>query len=199
MQRADELLADWEQRSLLAVISHARSANRCATWDARLGSGATALTAIVGTSIFATLQDNVSITSRMVVGCLTIAAAVATAVLTFAALPQRKEAYERASRRHASVRRRIEVLRCRLAAGDESDIWTEIALIREELDAAGGGTPNASRRVWDRTRRHLNGDFTWWERVGRRAEGYHHRDGSAYPDHLAGHGRSLARKSSPIR
>ena len=34
---ADKLLAEWERRSLLASLAHARSANRCANWYVRLG------------------------------------------------------------------------------------------------------------------------------------------------------------------
>jgi hypothetical protein len=161
----DLLLADWERRSLLAVLAHARSANRCATWNVRLGGLATALTAVVGTSIFATLQEDLSITARVIVGVVTIAAAISTAVTTFAALPARKEAYEQASRRHASVRRSIETVRTRLAAGKQFDVWAEIAELQVALDEAARGMPNASARIWDRTRRQLKGEFTWWEKL----------------------------------
>ena len=168
---ADELLADWERRSLLALLAHSRSANRCAAWDSRLGSAGVALTAAVGTSIFATLGHDVGVGPRIAVGVVTVTAAVCTALHTFATLRERKEIYEHASRLHATVRRQIEVTRARLAAGESFDVWADVERLRRELDGAAAATPNASRRIWDRTRREVKGQFTWWERLNVRLRG----------------------------
>lgn len=170
-ERADELLRDWEQRNILALRAHAKSANRCSRWDVRLGSAGAALTAAIGTAIFATLQQDVSIEARVVVGVVTVIAAALTAVHTFAGLVTRKETYEQASRHHARVRRRIEVARTRLAAREEFDIWAEVDAICAALDDAAAATPNASGRVWDRTRREHKAEFTWWEKLARAAKG----------------------------
>jgi hypothetical protein len=191
---ADELLANWESRARLSAIAQARSANRCVAWDARLGSTATVLTAIVGTSIFATLQEDVSVAARVVVGVLTIAAATSTAVHTFAALSQRRDAYQKASRRHAAVRRRIEAVRARLAEGEQFDVWAEIASLQTALDDAALASPNASPRIWERTRRQLNGHYTWWERLGLWARGLPSAS-VIRPHHLAAP-RPIARPSN---
>jgi hypothetical protein len=132
-KEADVLLHTWERRTVLAVFSHARSANRCAAWDIRLGSASVILTAIVGTSVVATLQTEVDTPVRIGVGVLTVAAAASSAVHVFAGLPDRKAVYEQASRRHAVIRRRIEAVRARLAtSGECSSIWDEVDSIEED-------------------------------------------------------------------
>lgn len=170
-ERADELLSRWEQRSILALLAHARSANRCSSWDLWLGVAGAALTAAVGTGIFATIRNDVSTTVRAIVGIVTVAAAIFTSVHTFAALGQRTEIYERASRRHAAVRRRIELVRARLAAGEDFDVWAEVEGIKAEIDEAAASTGNASRRIWNRTRREVRNELTRWERLRRRLSG----------------------------
>jgi hypothetical protein len=169
---ADVLLHKWERRVMLAVFSHARSANRCAAWDVRLGSTSVILTAIVGTSVFATLQANPSTATRIGIGVLTVAAAASSAVHVFAGLTDRKLAYEQASRRHAAIRRRIEIARARLATSGESpSIWEEVEAIKREMDSAAASSPNAAGRVWEQVKRQMKGEFTWWERVRARVRG----------------------------
>jgi hypothetical protein len=166
LSEADRLLLIWERRSTLAAVAHSRSANRCGNWDTRLGALSVILTAIVGTSVFAALQKSFSTTAKVAVAFLTVGAAVTSAVHTFAGLAERKSSYEVASRRHAAVRRRIESARARLASGAApNEVWREVEEIRSEMDTVAASNPNASGRIWDRTRRHLKGQFSHWERI----------------------------------
>jgi hypothetical protein len=163
---ADVLLYKWERRVMLAIFSHARSADRCAAWDIRLGSSSVVLTAIVGTSVFATLQADPGTATRVGVGVLTVAAVATSAVHVFAGLVDRKVVYERASRRYAAIRRRIEITRVQLSTTGESPaVWEEVEAIKEEMDSAAASSPNAAGRLWDQVKRQMNGEFTWWERL----------------------------------
>lgn len=184
--QADHLLSQWEQRTLLAVLANARSANRYAAWELWLGGIGAALTAAVGTGIFATLEHAVSTPVRVGVGLVTVAAAVCTALHTFAAFGQRQAVYEAASRRQATVRRRIELVRARLAAEDDFDYWTEVQEIRVALDEASSGTPNASRRIFDRTRRELKNELTRWDRIRRFLTGHPRESKLGKPDDYGG-------------
>ncbi len=168
---ADKLLLEWERRSLLASLAHARSANRSGNWDVRLGVASAALTAVVGTAIFASIAHDVSTLARVIAGSISVLAAVLTAVQTFAALGPRKEAYERAARRHSAVRRQIELVRAQLAAGEDFDIWAHIEEIRKAGDEAAADSPNASPRLFNRTRRELKNELTWFDKIRRRSAG----------------------------
>jgi len=157
---------------MLATFAHSRSANRCAAWDVRLGTASVVLTAIVGTSVFAAFQKDFSTTTRIVVGVFTVGAAVSSAIHVFAGLADRKSAYERASRRHACVRRRIETARAKLAAsGESSETWEEVEEIRTEMDSVAASSPNAAGRIWIQTRRQMKGEFSRRERLRARFRG----------------------------
>jgi hypothetical protein len=54
----DELLADWQERAMLALFAYNRAANRCKSWDTRVGGVVAVLTAVIGTAIFATVNDD---------------------------------------------------------------------------------------------------------------------------------------------
>jgi hypothetical protein len=51
------------------------------------------------------------------------------------------------------------------------DIWKEVDTIKGEMDAVAESNPNASGRIWDRTRRHLKGQFSRRERLLARVQG----------------------------
>jgi hypothetical protein len=123
------------------------------------------LTAIVGTSVFAALQRDFGTAARIGVALLTVGAAVTSAVHTFAGLAERKSSYEIASRRHAAVRHRIGTIRARIAVAQvDSDIWQEIDAIKAKMDDVAASNPNASARIWDRTRRQMKAHFTRGEK-----------------------------------
>jgi hypothetical protein len=168
---ADELLLKWERRSTLAAIAHSRSANRCATWDVILGSISVIFTAVVGTSVFAALQEDLDTTARVAVAFFTVGAAISTAVHVFAAFPARRAAYEAASRGHAALRRRIEDVRARLEAGEGMKVWEMVEAVRTEMNELAKASPNAARRIWNQTRRQMKGEFTRWERFWAKLRG----------------------------
>lgn len=142
---AEVLLVDWQQRATLALFAYHRAANRCRTWHARVGGAAVILTAVIGTAVFATLQSELSFVPRLVVGAVSVLAAILAGIQTFAAFPQRIEDYEKAARRYSAVRRDIEAVRLSLPVGAD-EIKGEVARIRESLDRATADSPNGPRR-----------------------------------------------------
>ena len=185
-REVDKLLADWEERCTLALLAHARSANRCNTAEVWLGGAAVTMTAAVGTGIFATLKSTISTPVRVIAGAIAVLAATLTAVHTFAKLPERAAAYEQASRAHASNRRLVELLRARLAAGETFDVWGALEEVRIQWERASAESPNASGRIWNRTRRELKDDMYWWERSRRWLSGRGWRSKLGQPDDRGG-------------
>ena len=165
---ARELLGRWEERARLALFAYNRAANRCRSWQTLLGGATAALAATVGTAVFATLGQSLSLVPRVIVGLVSVSAAVLSAIQTFAGLPDRIATYERAARRFASVRRDVEVLRC---ASPGSLGPADLRELQVRLDHAAEDSPNAPRRLWERTRREMKGEFAWWERVSRLLRG----------------------------
>jgi hypothetical protein len=169
-QDLDQLLAHWQERALVSIFSFGAASDRCRAWDTRLGGAVAILTAIVGTSIFATVNHEPSTVARIVAGSVAVAAAIAAGIQAFAGLSQRIEDYEKAARRYGAIRREIEQVR--VAAADNGVVSDEsVEKIRSLLDAAAEGSPNAPKRIWLKTRRHIRGEFTRWERLSDKFQG----------------------------
>lgn len=164
------LLGEWTIRARLALFTYNRAASNCRTWDSLIGGTATILTAAVGTAVFATLKNEISTTSRVIVGTVSILAAILSALGVFAALPKRIEQYEAAARRFGAVRRELEQALAKIAVNGTVDMGL-LDELRERLNSAAESSPNAPRRIWNRTRRHIKGDYTSWERTIRKMVG----------------------------
>jgi hypothetical protein len=163
-------LAHWQERALVAFFAHNSAADRCKAWDTRLGGAVAILTAVVGTSIFATVDNDPSTAAKIVAGVVTVAAAIASGIQAFAGLSKRIEDYQQAARRYGSIRREIEQLRATFAQnGAVPD--AQVTRIRTLLDTAAENSPNAPKRIWLKSRRHTRGEFTVWERLSDRLRG----------------------------
>jgi len=78
-----ELLTEWRDRTTHAHRAHRMAAAQFEFRYRVLGAGAVSLSAIVGTTIFFTLQESPDLYIRVVAGLLSIVAAVLAALQTF--------------------------------------------------------------------------------------------------------------------
>lgn len=166
----EALLREWQSRAALALFAYNRAATRCRAWDTRLGGIVAILTAVVGTSVFATLENAVSTAARIVVGIVSVAAATVAGVQAFATLSKRAYEYERAARTFGSLRREIEETRW-LLLDDPGAQGKQVPALRVRLDDAARDAPNAPPRIWNRARREMKGEFTRFERLTRSVRG----------------------------
>lgn len=160
----------WQRRAAVSLYAYNRAANRCRRWETRLGACVAALTALIGTSVFATLREQVGTGARIALGTLSVAAAMMSSVRTFAGLGQRVEQYERAARRYGVVRRRLELAQISLPDSDPA-LMALLESLEADLNAAAENSPNASARIRDRVRREMAGEFPWWTRIASRLRG----------------------------
>jgi hypothetical protein len=166
----EHLLREWQSRAELALFAYNRAASRCRSWDTRLGGLIAVLSAIVGTSVFATLQNDVSVGAKIAVGMISVVAAVVAGVQAFATLSKRAYEYERAARVFGSLRREIEEARS-LLRNDPNMMAARVLELRLMLDDAAKDSPNAPPRIWNRARREMKGEFTGTEHLVRWARG----------------------------
>lgn len=165
----DDLLREWQSRASLALYAYNRAATRCRAWDTRLGGLIAILTAIVGTSVFATLQNDVSVGAKIAVGLVSVLAALVAGVQAFATLSKRAFEYERAARSYGAIRREIEEMRL-VHRDDPEALAACVRTLRSRLDDAAREAPNAPPGIWNRTRNEMKGEFTRlhrWQRAVR--------------------------------
>ncbi len=132
--------------ALKASGRHSAACDKYERLDSFYGVGSTVLTAIVGSTIFVTLQKTASEAIRIIAGLVAAIAAVASGIQTAAKYGQLAERYRQASRHYATVARRIdELLAVPPPAGQLTSVLNQL---RKSLDDAGAMAPNVPPRIW---------------------------------------------------
>jgi hypothetical protein len=143
-----ERLRDWERRAAAAAEVHFQTAEQLSRWNVFLGIPVVVLSAIVGTGVFATLQDDVDPSIRIAAGSVSVIAAVLASVQTFLRFGERSERHRVAAERWSSIRREIEKMRALPAdVGDPKQLLDDI---KARMDEAADKSPAMPDRRWKR-------------------------------------------------
>jgi hypothetical protein len=140
------LLKEWRTMALKAAGRHSAACDRYQQLDSIYGVGSTVLTAIVGSTIFVTLQKTTSETIRIIAGFVAATAAVASGIQTTAKYAQLSERYRQASRQYAAIARQIDELLADLP--DSMRLTAVLDQLRKSLDEVGALAPNVPPRIW---------------------------------------------------
>jgi hypothetical protein len=141
------LLEEWRQMALKASGRHSAACDRFERLDSLYGVGSTVLIAVVGSTIFVTLQTTASEAIRIIAGLVAAVAAIASGIQTAAKYGQLAERYRQASRHYATVARRIDEI---LAdPPGQAQVPTTLDQLRKSLDDAGAMAPNVPPRIWN--------------------------------------------------
>jgi hypothetical protein len=144
----EELLSDWQNRAWAAQLAHYRVASRLRTRNLWLGLPVVVLTTAVGTSLFATLsQKQVDTWIRVVVGCVSVLAAVLAGIQTFLNFAKRADEHAVAADWYSSIRRKIEQ-QANTPRKGRSDPKKFLDEIRKEMNAVGSRSPEIGDRAW---------------------------------------------------
>lgn len=146
-----KLLEDWDKRAAASSETHYALAGRLAGRNIQLGVPVVVLTTIVGTSVFATLQEEVTTTWRIAVGTISVIAAVLASVQTFLRFAERAERHRVVAARYGSIKRRAEQLL--VAGGVTSE--ADISDLREQTDRLTEEAPQINQYVIKSIRKEL--------------------------------------------
>jgi hypothetical protein len=102
------LLRDWQLRAAIGQEAHYARATSLADYNIWFGVPVVALATLVATSVFATLQEDVRIELRVVVGSISALAAVLASLQTFLRFQERAEKHRVSAELWAAVRREID-------------------------------------------------------------------------------------------
>ncbi len=102
------LLREWQLRAAVGQEAHYARATRLADFNIWFGVPVVALTTLVATSVFATLQKDVRIELRIAVGIISALAAVLASLQTFLRFQERAEKHRVSAELWAAVRREID-------------------------------------------------------------------------------------------
>ena len=147
-----QLLERWAARAAAAQHAHYFLTSRLRRANLLVGIPVVALTAIVSTSLFATLasdQNHVPVGLQWAAAAISLLAGALAAVQTFLRLSQRAEQHMSAGDWFSAIRRDIEVL---LAAPDEERENPQDVLnaLRRDLNTAIQKAPEIGEALWHR-------------------------------------------------
>jgi hypothetical protein len=149
----ERLYQSWLRRVAAAEAGHRLMADRMRHRYLFLGVPVVVLTTIVGTSVFASLQDaKVSTTIRVCVGSTSILAAVISSLQTFLRYGMRSEGHRVAAIRYETLRRDMaEVLAMPRPARAAAERQLDSA--RQRMDRYAKESPTIGERLWAKLER----------------------------------------------
>lgn len=149
----DELVLAWLRRARESQLAHyemATSLSRRGYW---LGGPVIAITAIVGTSVFASVATEViPVAAKLVVGGMSVIAATMSSLQTFFKFSERAEKHKSFGARFGSIRRELEELH---ASGTAAAEPRHISSLREKLDRLAEEAPHVSVAAFEKVQRSL--------------------------------------------
>jgi hypothetical protein len=144
------LLRDSHDAAAISQEAHYAIATRLAKYNIWFGVPVVALATLVGTSVFATLQKDVGTDLRILVGIVSVLAAVLASLQTFLRFQERGERHRAAAEHWAQIRRETKQM---LALHPEylaerSDPKTYLDGLREKMDRVSAQSPEIGARDW---------------------------------------------------
>jgi hypothetical protein len=144
----ESLYESWHRRSAAAEAGHRRMAERMRRRYVMIGIPIVVLTTIVGTSVFASLQhETVSTPLRILVGSLSILAAVMSSLQAFLRYGTRAEGHRIATIRYETLRRDMSETLA-IPRGSRTDPVRELDSVRQRLDRYAKESPIVDERLW---------------------------------------------------
>ncbi|MFT5818783.1 MAG: hypothetical protein ACI8ZM_000004 [Crocinitomix sp.] len=145
MSTTEKLIDDWYQRVRVTQLAHYASADHFGKRKYSLGIPAVVLSAIVGTTAFATLQSKPDFWLQIIVGLASVTAALLTSLQTLLGYSERAEKHRIAGAKYGSVGRELEFLKT------QSNIENDLILnLKKRLDDLAEESPNNSNKIYYR-------------------------------------------------
>jgi Protein of unknown function (DUF4231) len=146
-----DLLDKWRQRTRTYQKAHYDAAEQLHRRNYQLGVPVVVLSAIVATSVFATISQDPGIWSHIAVGIVSIAVAVLSALQTFFRFAERAEQHRAAAIRYGIINRELERLRT-FAPSNQEGAQSVVMQIEQKLNDLAEHTPAIPLVLLARTR-----------------------------------------------
>ncbi len=160
MDDSKALIKEWNNRVLVALNAHYDSARYYGRLHYILGVPAVVFSAIVGTTIFASMNKNTDTTIKFVAAGLGGLAAILTTLQTFLRYSEKAEKHRSIATQYSSVGKELEVL---IATQEEVDRKT-LDDLRLRLDKVDNDAPSIPGWIRNRSRKEYRS--SQWDPAG---------------------------------
>jgi len=146
----DSLVEDWIRRARESQFGHYEAAKYYKAQHLRIGIPVVILTAVVGTSIFASLQYEESLLIKLIAGGFSIGASALAALQTFLRSSERAEKHRAAGAAYGAIRRELD-LKVSLGLPGPSDLEGMLNRFRTRFDELAKQSPEISPGIWSKS------------------------------------------------
>lgn len=147
MQSMD-LLKQWQNGIRIWHIAHIRSATYYESRGRLLGVIVIVLSTLVGTSIFADIQDSLGPYWKIVTGFMSALAAVLASIQTFMKYMELAEKHKVAAQKFGTLRREAELY----LVSTPQNVESTLTALREKWSTLEQESPNPPQRIYDKAR-----------------------------------------------
>lgn len=198
----EKLVTDWFRRVRESQRVHYECGTHFSRRNLHLGIPAIVLSASVGTAVFASLETAAAGHMRIVVGLVSIAAAVLASLQTFLGYAERADRHRTAGAEYGGVRRSLELLKT-IPPQSEQELRTILDNIKNRMDDLAKNCPEVPSWLKDKVDNELKSreHKRIFDLAGRRLEGAnapHTAQQSHAPEPAAG-SVSTGESSPPAR
>lgn len=137
------LLEEWLERAKQSQHAHRFAAKIFSHRNLYLGIISVVLSTIVGTSVFASLSKQVDVSIQILVGILSMLAAVFSALNTFLRYGEISTKHAKAAAKYGSICRLIEL---QLANGYQTITFEQLNILRCNLDKLASESPTVPEK-----------------------------------------------------
>jgi hypothetical protein len=143
----EQLLRDWRNRAYASQIGYYMMADRFRRWNYWLGIPVVIGSSIVGTTIFASLKDDVGVPARVAFGSISLLAAVLASLQTFLRFAESATIHGASAAWYSAIRREIESTLAlpRELRGDPKACFDSV---RKEMNKVAQKSPELNARLW---------------------------------------------------
>jgi hypothetical protein len=153
---AQRTLDQWHTGLRIFHRAHSRAATYYERKNILLGLPAVILTAIAGTTVFASLASSPEPWLKILIGIMSLAAAVLAALQTFLKYSERAERHKAAAQSYGMLRREYEEMLVEAAkSGSPPPPDGFLKSFRERWDAVDKQSPNLPQGIYDQAETHL--------------------------------------------
>ncbi|HST51494.1 MAG TPA: SLATT domain-containing protein [Pyrinomonadaceae bacterium] len=143
----EDLLERWHKEVSRSRHAHYAASRYYSKRNYWIGVPAVILSAIVGSTVFATLKKEIDLIIRLSVGILSVSASVLTALQVFLGYSAKGEKHRSVAAKYGGIRRELEVLE--EIKNSSTDFSTKLSDIEQRLTAISDEAPTVPENIWN--------------------------------------------------
>jgi hypothetical protein len=157
-RQGDPLLVEWHRQLHTMHVAYRRAESRAATFSRAFGAAIAVLSAIAGTSIFATIENDPRIGWRIAVGLIAVLAAVLGALQSSLAFGEQQARHRSAAEGYGALRRDVEdwLITHRAGPIDAAKLAEWETKLKERWNATEAGAPSLPNGLYRKAERDVS-------------------------------------------